>query len=86
MQIQLPTPLEETDPELGQLLMDVANGRLLAHVENHRVFEMKNNAHDKRSLRNWPWRIRREVKLDIGRNDPCVCGSGRKYKKCCMKG
>ena len=21
----------------------------------------------------------------IGRNDPCVCGSGRKYKKCCEK-
>ena len=20
----------------------------------------------------------------IGRNDPCICGSGRKYKKCCM--
>jgi uncharacterized protein len=22
---------------------------------------------------------------DIGRNDPCVCGSGKKYKKCCEK-
>ena len=21
----------------------------------------------------------------IGRNDPCVCGSGKKYKKCCSK-
>jgi hypothetical protein len=21
----------------------------------------------------------------IGRNEPCTCGSGRKYKKCCMK-
>ncbi|MBK6972996.1 MAG: SEC-C domain-containing protein [Sterolibacteriaceae bacterium] len=21
----------------------------------------------------------------IGRNDPCPCGSGRKFKKCCMK-
>lgn len=21
----------------------------------------------------------------IGRNDKCVCGSGRKYKKCCLK-
>ncbi|MCB0836574.1 MAG: DUF1186 domain-containing protein [Bacteroidetes bacterium] len=26
---------------------------------------------------------RREGKK-IGRNDPCPCGSGRKYKKCCM--
>jgi len=23
---------------------------------------------------------------DIGRNDPCPCGSGRKYKKCCGAG
>lgn len=22
----------------------------------------------------------------IGRNDPCPCGSGKKYKRCCMKG
>jgi hypothetical protein len=22
--------------------------------------------------------------LDIGRNDPCPCGSGKKYKKCCL--
>lgn len=20
----------------------------------------------------------------VGRNDPCVCGSGKKYKKCCL--
>lgn len=25
---------------------------------------------------------RRETKK-IGRNDPCPCGSGKKYKKCC---
>ena len=21
---------------------------------------------------------------DVGRNDPCPCGSGRKFKKCCL--
>ncbi|MEM5182012.1 SEC-C metal-binding domain-containing protein [Enterococcus faecalis] len=20
----------------------------------------------------------------MGRNDPCYCGSGKKYKKCCL--
>ena len=25
--------------------------------------------------------VRREKK--VGRNDPCPCGSGKKYKKCC---
>ncbi len=23
--------------------------------------------------------------INIGRNDPCICGSGRKYKKCCLR-
>lgn len=27
--------------------------------------------------------VREEPK--IGRNDPCPCGSGKKYKKCCLK-
>jgi uncharacterized protein YecA (UPF0149 family) len=22
---------------------------------------------------------------DVGRNDPCPCGSGRKFKKCCLQ-
>jgi len=29
--------------------------------------------------------IRRDLPK-VGRNDPCPCGSGRKYKKCCGKG
>ncbi|WP_211753434.1 SEC-C metal-binding domain-containing protein [Nitrosomonas aestuarii] len=24
-------------------------------------------------------------KMKIGRNDPCTCGSGKKYKQCCLK-
>jgi preprotein translocase subunit SecA len=24
-------------------------------------------------------------KKEVGRNDPCPCGSGKKYKKCCGK-
>ena len=26
----------------------------------------------------------RRDRAKIGRNDPCPCGSGRKFKKCCM--
>ncbi|PLL15652.1 YecA family protein, partial [Klebsiella michiganensis] len=26
--------------------------------------------------------IRNEAK--VGRNDPCPCGSGKKYKQCCL--
>jgi peptide deformylase len=25
-----------------------------------------------------------QAKKKIGRNDPCYCGSGKKYKKCCI--
>lgn len=28
--------------------------------------------------------IKREAKK-VGRNDPCPCGSGKKYKKCCLR-
>jgi preprotein translocase subunit SecA len=27
----------------------------------------------------------RSEKKTVGRNDPCPCGSGKKYKKCCGK-
>jgi hypothetical protein len=26
-----------------------------------------------------------EFTMKIGRNAPCPCGSGKKYKKCCLK-
>lgn len=28
-------------------------------------------------------KLSNETKIKIGRNDPCLCGSGTKYKKCC---
>lgn len=37
------------------------------------------------SLNEWPGPIRRAVPK-IGRNEPCPCGSGKKFKKCCGKG
>ena len=32
-------------------------------------------------LQNWPKPVAAEKK--VGRNEPCPCGSGKKYKKCC---
>lgn len=31
-----------------------------------------------------PETVRRDTPK-VGRNDPCICGSGKKYKKCCGK-
>ncbi len=46
--------------------------------ENNLVF----SGGDENSIRKKP--IRRENKK-VGRNDPCPCGSGKKFKKCCGK-
>ena len=27
----------------------------------------------------------RNLEPKVGRNDPCPCGSGKKYKQCCMR-
>lgn len=29
-------------------------------------------------------RIRASEPANVGRNDPCPCGSGKKYKRCCL--
>ena len=34
-------------------------------------------------LLNWP--KPKEAEKKVGRNEPCHCGSGMKYKKCCGK-
>lgn len=72
-------PIEEVDPEFASLIMDVCHKRLPAYVWMHRVFETK--SYD----RTLPARsrIKREIIIDVGRNGPCICGSGRKFKKCC---
>ena len=66
-------PLEEVDPELGKYLQDIANGKMNAIVSGSKVYEKI------------PGGGFKEIKLDIGRNDKCLCGSGKKFKKCCMK-
>ena len=34
---------------------------------------------------NYPESFEQSHKKRIGRNEPCPCGSGKKYKKCCME-
>jgi preprotein translocase subunit SecA len=47
----------------------------------HFVFEKQGHISDKASKVIKPPRKKKK----IGRNDPCPCGSGKKYKKCCLK-
>jgi len=62
-----------------------ANGQACEHRENSyfRKIDGEWTFIDGEIETGEPWR-REEPK--VGRNDPCPCGSGKKYKKCCGKG
>ena len=71
-----PLPLEQTDPELAEHLRLIANRqhpvvKTLA-VEDRAVLFVKHDGSRVIKRRRMP-----------GRNDPCHCGSGKKFKKCC---
>ena len=71
-------PLEEQGEEgleVANFLEAVANGRRPYGVKA--VHITKNEMYIKTDT------IVKENK--VGRNDPCPCGSGKKYKKCCGK-
>ena len=51
--------------------------------QNTQREEIKNihASHGKEEIKNKP----RKAAVKVGRNDPCPCGSGKKYKQCCGK-
>ena len=64
----------------------------MSHLnESYDIKEIFKNRHDnlKKLYKNYRRRFIKENLLahsrDINRNDPCPCGSGKKYKKCCME-
>jgi uncharacterized protein YecA (UPF0149 family) len=65
--IEAVRPLEEIDPEFAQEVLLVANKK---HPSVQSI--IGDNI------------IPKPIALDkVGRNDPCKCGSGKKFKKCC---
>lgn len=66
--------------EIASLIMEVSNSTRLwsnnGHTPNE-LFEL----HERKMLLPRPDQPSKRVK--VGRNDPCPCGSGKKYKKCC---
>ncbi|PTQ85979.1 SEC-C motif-containing protein [Trichococcus patagoniensis] len=83
---------EQQAQEMMSLVMEMSNHiRLWEHNGNtpQEIFEEFEKPH-LRPLPDKPYRARAvnvfpfEKKVKIGRNDPCPCGSGKKYKNCCM--
>lgn len=75
-----------------QLVMELSNNTRIWENNGHtpnEIFEKLEKPH-LRPLPNKPFEFGesqltdRKIKQKIGRNDPCPCGSGKKYKKCCM--
>ncbi len=71
---------EEMNANIRETAVKLVLGAKTAKPENlrPRQREMKLNAsHESKSS------LRSKPSVKVGRNDPCPCGSGKKYKKCC---
>ncbi|MCB5238642.1 SEC-C metal-binding domain-containing protein [Niallia circulans] len=87
----LQTELSFDSLEAVQRLMDI----LVLLINNTREWYLKGytpvelSAQDKQALQPLPNQKGKIISFHthekIGRNDPCPCGSGKKYKKCCGK-
>jgi uncharacterized protein YecA (UPF0149 family) len=70
------TPLEEAEPELANLIQWIVEGnsngshRIEVHIPIEGHIRIENKTQIKA--------VRKP-----GRNELCLCGSGRKYKRCC---
>jgi len=62
----------------------IRNGFVKIFKERHRRLREIYNYFRKKSFKNASLSITNNGTKKIGRNDPCPCGSGKKYKKCCM--
>ena len=67
-----PKPIEETDPEIAEFFRQIVNKEVPYRVNGTDILDARTGG---------------VVVLEekVGRNDPCTCGSGKKYKKCCGK-
>ena len=57
------------------------NAEIRQNIERKEVVKNKITNDSDNSATNKP----KVNKSKIGRNDPCSCGSGKKYKNCCGK-
>ena len=71
-----PVNIVDDNSEFGLLIQQVVRKEIPAYIEGTRVFRtngipLKNGG-----------RILQEIVVIPGRNEPCLCGSGKKFKRC----
>ena len=75
---------EMFDNLLATIDMDISryllNAEIRQNTEREQVIKGTPNEDKSKTKKQTPKRVKK-----IGRNDPCPCGSGKKYKQCCGK-
>lgn len=77
---------------LGGIYDDEENSEVILHLNEKELTQLESDLPHVlldiywywQAIINKPQTVRREGEK-VGRNDPCPCGSGRKYKACCGK-
>ena len=77
---------------LGGIYDDEENGEVILHLNEKELTQLESDLPHVlldiywywQAIINKPQTVRREGEK-VGRNDPCPCGSGQKYKACCGK-
>ena len=77
---------------LGGIYDDEENGEVILHLNEKELTQLESDLPHVlldiywywQAIINKPQTVRREGEK-MGRNDPCPCGSGKKYKACCGK-
>jgi uncharacterized protein len=74
--------IKTPDGEPGLNYLCAAYKKFFSHVDPYMAFMANELANQRPPANVMAWVRERD---GVGRNDPCPCGSGRKYKKCCIK-
>ena len=77
---------------LGGIYDDEENGEVILHLNEKELIQLESDLPHVlldiywywQAIINKPQTVRHEGEK-VGRNDPCPCGSGKKYKACCGK-
>ena len=77
---------------LGGIYDDEENGEVILHLNEKELTQLESDLPHVLLDIYWYWQAiinkPQTVRLEgekVGRNDPCPCGSGKKYKACCGK-
>ena len=74
------------DEMIGNIKVDVGRYVLTARINTKRAEVAKPVSESREEAPGEKKKIVTQAKSEkVGRNDPCPCGSGLKYKKCCGK-